>query len=114
MSLERICKALIGLGLSETDSRIYIQIAMKGPVKSRTLIEELKIKKQQLYPILKKLVDKKIIQVTNTRPSIVTAVPFEIVLEMLINSKIEKSKEILETKKELISNWKAVNWNNNT
>ena len=114
MSLERIFKALVGLGLSETDSRIYICIAIKGSMRARTLIEELEINKQQLYPILKKLQRKKIIKMNNSRPLIVTAVPFEIVLEMLINSKIIKSKEILENKKELISHWKSAKWNNNT
>ena len=114
MSLERIFKALVGLGLSETDSRVYLQIATKGPMTTKTIIEELKINKQQLSPILKKLRTKKIIKVSEIRSFIITAVPFEIVLEMLINSKIEKSNEILENKKELLSNWKAVNWNNNT
>ena len=111
MSLDRIYKVLIDLGLSETDSRVYLYIAINGPLKVKTIIEELKINKQQLYPILKKLCNKNIIAQTNTRPSIVTAISFEIVLELLINSKIEKSKRIQEKKKELLSNWKAVYWN---
>ena len=114
MSLDRIFKALVDLGLSETDSRVYLVIAVKGPMTPKKIIEEIKIKKQQLYPILKKLKNKKIIKLTNTRPYIITAVPFEIVLEMLINSEIEKTKKIQKSNKELITSWNSVNWNNNT
>ena len=112
MSLERIFKTLIELGLSEADSRVYILIATKGPMTAKAIIEESKINKQQLYPILKKLCNKKIIEVTGVRPFVVSALPFEVVLQMLIDHKLAESKEILENKKELLSNWKAVNWNN--
>ncbi|PVX26470.1 MAG: hypothetical protein CW716_05880 [Candidatus Bathyarchaeum sp.] len=112
MSLGRILNALVGLGLSETDSRVYIAIAVRGPMTAKTLVKEMRINKQQLYPILKKLRNKKIINVTETRPSVISALPFEEVLEILINHKIEKSKEIIGNKKELLSCWKAVNWSN--
>ena len=49
---------------------------------------------------------------TGVRPFVVSALPFEVVLQMLIDHKLAESKEILENKKELLSNWKAVNWNN--
>ena len=114
MSLERIFKALMDLGLSETDSRVYIKITLKGPMYAKTIIEDLNISKQQFYPILKKLQNKKLIKITATRASVISALPFEDALEMLINFKMEKSKKILENKKELLSYWKAVNWNNGT
>lgn len=112
MSLERIFKTLIELGLSETDSQVYIIISFKGPMTARCIIEELKITKQQLYPILKKLNNKKIIAISDSRPSVITAVPFEIILKMLFDSKIDEAKNIQEKKEDLISNWKSVSWNN--
>ena len=114
LSLQRIFEALIGLGFSEADSRVYIKIAVNGPMTAKTLIEELKITKQQLYPILKKLRNQRIIKMTDMRPFVISALPFEVVLQMLIDRKFDESKEILENKEELLACWKAVNWNNGT
>lgn len=112
MSLERIFKTLVELGLSETDSQVYIIVSFKGPLVARKIIEELKITKQQLYPILEKLQNKKIIEMSDSRPSIISAVPFEIILKMLIDLKIDEAKEVQGKKRKLISDWKAVSWNN--
>jgi sugar-specific transcriptional regulator TrmB len=112
LSLERIFKTLVELGLSETDSRVYILISFKGPLVTRKIIQELKITKQQLYPVLKKLNNKKMIEISDSHPSVISAVPFEIILKMLIDSKIDEAKKVQEKKQKLISNWKAVSWNN--
>jgi sugar-specific transcriptional regulator TrmB len=112
LSLQRIFEALIGLGFSEADSRVYIEIALNGSMTAKTLIKELKMSKQQLYPILKKLRNQKIIEITAVRPFVISALPFEKVLQMLIDRKFDESKEILENKEELLSCWNAVNWNN--
>ena len=113
MSLERIFKTLVEFGLSETDSRVYIIVSFKGPLVAKKIIEELKITKQQLYAVLKKLKNKKIIEISDSRPSIITAVPFEVVLKMLVDSKIDEASDIQEKKEELVSDWRAVSWNNN-
>ena len=99
------------MGLSETDSKVYILVSFKGPLVVRKIIEELKISKQQLYLILEKLQNKKIIDISNSRPSIISAVPFEIILKRLIDSKIDEAKEIQEKKQKLIANWKDASWN---
>ena len=112
MSLERIFKTLLELGLSETDSRVYIVISFKGPMTARSIVENLEITKQQLYPVLKKLRNKKIIEMSKSRSAQITAVPFEIILKQLVNSKINESKNIQQKKEELISKWQTVNWNN--
>ena len=100
------------MGLSETDSKVYILVSFKGPLIARKITDELKISKQQLYLILEKLQNKKIIDISNSRPSIISAVPFEIILKRLIDSKIDEAKEIQEKKQKLISSWNAVSWNN--
>ena len=100
------------MGLSETDSKVYILVSFKGPLIARKITDELKISKQQLYLILEKLQNKKIIDISNSRPSIISAVPFEIILKRLIDSKIDEAKEIQEKKQKLIANWKDASWNN--
>lgn len=113
LSLERIFKTLVELGLSETDSKVYILVSFKGPMHARKIVEELKITKQQLYAILKKLKNKNIIETSNSRPSLISSIPFEVILKILIDSKIDEASDIQEKKEELISDWQAVSWNNN-
>jgi sugar-specific transcriptional regulator TrmB len=112
LSLKKIFKTLVDLGLSETESRVYILVSFKGPMNVRKIIEELRISKQQIYPILRKLENKKILEISNSRPAIVTAVSFEIILNMLIDSRINEAKNIQEKKAQLISTWQEVIWKN--
>ena len=114
MSLERIFKALVDLGLSQTDARVYIYLAAKGSKKANQICDALNANKQIIYPSLKNLINERAITVSNKRPAIFSAVPFEEVLDMLIKKKFEQSETILENKKELVRSWKSVDWNNNT
>ena len=114
MSLERIFKALVSLGLSQIDARVYIYLATKGSKIARQICDSLKINKQIIYPSLKNLQNKQVITISNTRPAIFSAIPFEVVLDMLIRIKFEQSEEIVENKKELVASWKSIDWNNNT
>jgi len=114
MSLERIFKALIELGLSQTDARVYIYLATKGSKKANQICDDLNVNKQIIYPSLKNLINKGAITVSSKRPAIFSAFSFEEVLDMLIKKKFDQSEEILEKKKELVKSWKSVDWNNNT
>jgi len=113
MSLNRVFKALIELGLSQTDACVYIYLATKGSKSANQICDALKANKQIIYPSLKNLRNNRIIAVSSKRPLIFSAVPFEEVLDMLIKRKFEQSEEILETKKELVKSWTSVDWNNN-
>jgi len=114
MSLQRIFKTLVSLGLSQTDARVYIYLATKGSKKASQVCDSLKINKQLIYPSLKNLKKKQIITQNKKQVTIFSAVPFEVVLDMLIKIKFEQSEEILENKKKLIASWKSMDWNNNT
>ena len=58
MSLERIIKALIDLGLSQTDAELYIHLATVGPATARSIINNLTINKGR-YTVIKKLSNKR-------------------------------------------------------
>jgi sugar-specific transcriptional regulator TrmB len=113
LSLKRVIEKLETLGLSNGDAMLYIYLAKDGPKKARDLSDELGITKQQLYARLRKLQEKKIITKNSQMPSIFCAVAFEKVLDLLVSIKAEQSEAILETKKELLSKWRAVDWKNN-
>ena len=114
MSLERVLKTLEGFGLSRTDAEVYVYLAKKGSKKGRELANALQITKQQLYPSLKNLKNKGIVTVSCERPALFSAVAFEKVMELLITVKMEQAKAFEETKKQLMDNWRSINWQEQT
>ena len=107
MSLERIFKALVNLGLSETDARVYIYLAIRGPAKARNVINNLTVTKRQLYRSLKRLQNRIIIRANDEHPAEFSAVPFEEVLDILIEMKHEEAHAIEKRRKEFIAIWRT-------
>jgi sugar-specific transcriptional regulator TrmB len=114
LSLDRVLKSLVRLGISKRDAEIYIYLAKEGPKKASELANTLEISRQKLYLNLKKLIEKQIVTTSDNKPSIFSAIAFEEAIDLLVQIKKEQSAAILETKEELISNWKSVDWKNNT
>jgi sugar-specific transcriptional regulator TrmB len=110
LSLERVLKTLEAFGLSHTDSEIYLYLAKKGPKKGREVANALQISKQKLYPSLKKLKNKGIINTSFDRPALFSVLAFEEVLELLITIRVDQAKAIRETKKELLKSWRSMKW----
>ena len=107
MSWERIFKALVSLGLSEIDARVYIHLAIKGPALARNIVKDLTVNDRRVYRSLRHLQDKGTIKSSNERPAEFSALPFEEVLDMLIELKEEQAKSLQESREELISSWKT-------
>ncbi len=98
-------KALVNLGITETDSEIYLFLAEEGPQKGRKIGVTLNLYKQQLYRRLKRLQEKGMVSSTLERPALFSAVPLETVLEVLIEAKKEQALALQNSKKELLSTW---------
>jgi len=107
LSLERILKALVSLGLSQTDAQIYIYLAAEGPAKARNIINGLTINERQVYRSLKRLQNKGITIAIDERPFEFSAVPFEDVLDILMKIKTEQAKVLQASKEELISDFRT-------
>ena len=105
MSLERVFKALVSLGLSQTDARVYIFLALKGPEKAASIVKKLKISKQQIYRSLLYLQDNGVIVANDERKSSFSALPFEEALKSLIMKEKEQTSKMENT---LISTWKTI------
>jgi len=93
LSLERVFKALVSLGLSETDARVYIFLALKDPKKAGSIVGSLKINKQQIILGLKNLQNKGIITPIPEKQNAFSAIPFEEALELLIKTEKNKLKK---------------------
>ena len=106
MSLERVIKALIELGLARIDAEVYVYLAKDGPQRVIDLAKALNYDKQKIYTSLKNLQEKRIVTVTSQKQSIFSALPFEDALDLLIKMKKEQAQTKQERKKELLANWK--------
>ena len=105
MSLERIFKTLVSLGLSEPDARVYIFLALKGPKETNSIVNNLKINKQQIIQSLRNLQNKDIIVVDIEKHNTFSALPFEEALKLLIKTEKEQTKI---KKENLLLNWKTM------
>jgi len=108
LSLELVVDTLVGFGLKQTDAQVYAFLAKKGPQRGKDLVNALKITKQQLYPSLKNLQEKGIVNSTLERPALFSAVPIEKVLDRFIKARIEEVERMIQNKEELLSSWQSL------
>jgi len=108
MSQEIVFSTLAKLGFTDTDSKVYICLATKGPQKGKDLSSSLKMAKQQLYLCLKNLQKKGIVNASCTRPALFYALPFEKILDLIIEANKEKAKALQASKEELVSSWRSI------
>jgi sugar-specific transcriptional regulator TrmB len=107
LSLERVLKALESLGLSQSDAQVYIYLATTGPKKVRELVNTLAMGKRQVYRSLKRLRDKGIAITNDEHPVELSAVPFDKVLDLLMEIKKEQAKALQASKEELVSDFRT-------
>jgi sugar-specific transcriptional regulator TrmB len=108
MSRERIKKALEWFNLSPVEFDVFIFLSKTGCSSAETLSSNLGITKKRLYPVLKKLEAKGIVTSYFAHVRLFSAITFGALLDQVINSDVEKTKIIEETKKEAIDNWRGL------
>jgi sugar-specific transcriptional regulator TrmB len=108
LSIKRLLDTLKGFGLNRSDAKIYVYLAKKGPQKARDICTELKLTKQQLYPCLENLQKKGMVYATLEHPALFYALPFEKVLDMFVDLKIDEAEEVQEHKTEILSSWQSM------
>jgi sugar-specific transcriptional regulator TrmB len=108
VSQDRILKALMNLGLTKAEAQIYFYLTKRGPKKASEITSALKMKRQQLYLVIKRLESKAIVNTTIDRPAKFAAVPFEKVLDSIAKAKFEEAKIIEANKGNLLSDWESI------
>ncbi len=108
MSLERVVKALVDLGLPRIDAEVYVHLAKKWPIEIMNLTKVLKLSKQKLTCSLKNLQSKGIVTVNPDDNKLFSVLPFEQALNLLIEIKTEQAQLMQECKKELLSSWRKI------
>jgi sugar-specific transcriptional regulator TrmB len=108
VSKEKVLKTLEELGLSKLDARVYFFLANKGPTKAKEVTLALKIAKQQLYPSIKSLQRKGLVNASLERPARFSAVSFEKALDLFAKAKMEEAISIQQSKGSLLSDWQSI------
>jgi len=107
LSLDRVIKSLVNLGLSQADAEVYVHIATKGPATAKNIIKNLTFNKRQIYRSLKALQEKGITSGNDEYPAEFSAVSFEKALDLLLEVKKEQVKSLEASKAELISDFQT-------
>ena len=113
MSLRRILETLGGLGLSQSDARVYVFLAKEGPHTSKDLCVALSLQKPQLYPCLKNLQRTGLVNAAPQRPALFSAVSFDRVLDLLVQDKMEEAQRTQREKEKALRFWQSM-MNENT
>jgi sugar-specific transcriptional regulator TrmB len=104
----RAVEMLVGLGLTQLDSLVYLFLSKKGLQKGREIATGLKITKQQLYRSLRNLQSKGIVSSTFEHPARFSVAPIETVLDLFIKAKIEETHRLQQNKEEILSDWQSI------
>ncbi len=108
MSQEKVLKTLKELGLARLDAKIYVFLAKRGPQKAKDVARALRISKQQLYPSLRSLQSKGLVNSTFEHPARFSAVSFEKALDLFAKAKMEEAKSIQQSKDEILLHWQSI------
>jgi len=108
VSKEKILTTLTDLGLKKTEAKIYFYLAKKGPKKAKEIARDIGVTKQRLYPILKDLQHKTVINCSLDRPAKFSAISYEKILDLFAKTKLEEAKIIQENKNRILDDWKTV------
>jgi sugar-specific transcriptional regulator TrmB len=108
VSQEKTLKSLMNLGLTKAEAKVYFYLSKRGPKKASEIKSALKMTRQQLYIVARRLQNKSIITATMDRPTKFSAVPLNKVLDLMAKAKFEEAKIIEANKGNLLSDWESI------
>ncbi len=95
-------------GLTGKESEVYMFVAKSGVHKAGDISKRLKINKAQVYHALKGLEKKGLVELTLEIPTRFIAVPFEKVIDLIIESKMEEAYSYQNQKSYLLDQWNSI------
>jgi sugar-specific transcriptional regulator TrmB len=101
-------QALVKLGFTETEAKVYVQLKTEGSQSSRDIAKALNLHMRQIGTSLKKMQSRNFVEANYKCQTLFLAVPFEKVLDLLIKDNIEQARYMMKSKKELLSTWRSI------
>ena len=103
MSLEKALKALMNLGLAQTEARVYIYLAKKGSHAEKDLAKALTISNRHVRQSLNSLQKKGFVTFKTEDRAIYIAVPLERVIDNMVKVKTEAAERLEQDKEKFLS-----------
>ena len=94
LSLNKIIKTLVKFGFSEIDARVYVYVAINGPTIANRIISDLELTEHCVYGALRFLREKGYIVAGYVQPTEFFSIPFENLLDSLIETKENQVKNL--------------------
>lgn len=107
-SLKSIDQALSRFKLSKNEVRVYLYLARFGAHKAQSVAEALGVHRTEAYKILRRLEAQGLICRVMERPMKFVAVPFETVLDNLIEERRQRVHQMEQRKAELLRIWQSL------
>ncbi len=98
-------QTLISSGFTQREAEMYVLIGLNKPQNATSIRNTLKLSKRSVYRILKKFRNMGIAKATGNRPVYYTVVPFNDLLDLLINANIKQADTLQARKSEILSLW---------
>ncbi len=108
MTQQKVIRALVSFGLTQSDAKVYVFLAQRGPQKARDIAKPLKMPKQTLYLAIKSLLGKGMLVSSIEHPARFSAKPFEKVLRLFAEAKMEEARHIQQSKDEILADWNSI------
>jgi sugar-specific transcriptional regulator TrmB len=105
---KKILDTLSELGFTKVEAKVYILIIKMGAIRAKDITKSLQISKQRLYPILKNLQSKGIVNKSLERPARFSAISFEKMLDLFVKAKLEEAKRLKKSQNEILSDWLSI------
>jgi len=87
-------KTLLDSSVNIKDAQLYVHLAVNGPQNVTEIATELKVNKRRAYRIVKLLMERHFIIPCSTDFSRFNAVPFDKVLDFLLQSRLNEAKRL--------------------
>ncbi len=100
-------KILRKFGFSKVDADVYIYLAKKGPRRVIDLSIALKLTDTKLDFVLENLQSKGLVTASFEKSELFSALPFELILDQLVKSHIQRGLAITENREEFLARWRS-------
>lgn len=107
-ALKSIDQALSKFKLNRNEVRVFLYLARFGAHKAQSIAEALGVHRTEAYKILRRLEEQGLITRVMERPMKFLAVPFETVLDNLIEERRQKIYQMEQRKAELLQIWASL------
>jgi sugar-specific transcriptional regulator TrmB len=108
LSLKQVLETLACFDLKQSDVKVYVFLAKKGPHTGKDISNMLNMPRWQLYQCLRNLEGKGVVSGTPERPALFSAVPFEKVIDLIIKAKLEEAEHAQQNSHKALLDWKSM------